>query len=155
MAGHAQLKFVMTECSKTQIRLTRLMSSVLNLILYEPHQGKTRLLRLRPGKTQTCMDQLASFNFLFSQYRHCFQGSEKQRRSSDSGDAGRFSHDVAHVFLKGTNTPQNVSFCTIELFYVTSATSSNARNDVFYLLMMITGEIKLYDTLLSTFILHT
>ena len=24
MAGHAQLKFVMTECSKTQIRLTRL-----------------------------------------------------------------------------------------------------------------------------------
>ena len=63
MAGHAQLKFVMTECSKTQIRLTRLMSSVLNLILYEPHQGKTRLLRLRPGKTQTCMDQLASFNF--------------------------------------------------------------------------------------------
>ena len=23
MAGHAQLKFVMTECSKTQIRLTR------------------------------------------------------------------------------------------------------------------------------------
>ena len=26
MAGHAQLKFVMTECSKTQIRLTGLMS---------------------------------------------------------------------------------------------------------------------------------
>ena len=25
MAGHAQLKFVMTECSKTQIRLTGLM----------------------------------------------------------------------------------------------------------------------------------
>ena len=25
MAGHAQLKFVMTECSKTQIRLTRPM----------------------------------------------------------------------------------------------------------------------------------
>ena len=25
MAGHAQLKFVMTECSKTQIRLTRLI----------------------------------------------------------------------------------------------------------------------------------
>ena len=29
MAGHAQLKFVMTECSKTQIRLTRLKSSFL------------------------------------------------------------------------------------------------------------------------------
>ena len=27
MAGHAQLKFVMTECSKTQIRLTRLIYS--------------------------------------------------------------------------------------------------------------------------------
>ena len=25
MTGHAQLKFVMTECSKTQIRLTRLI----------------------------------------------------------------------------------------------------------------------------------
>ena len=29
MAGHAQLKFVMTECSKTQIRLTGLIYSVL------------------------------------------------------------------------------------------------------------------------------
>ena len=28
MAGHAQLKFVMTECSKTQIRLTLLISSI-------------------------------------------------------------------------------------------------------------------------------
>ena len=28
MAGHAQLKFVMTECSKTQIRLTELKSGV-------------------------------------------------------------------------------------------------------------------------------
>ena len=28
MAGHAQLKFVMTECSKTQIRLTGLIFSV-------------------------------------------------------------------------------------------------------------------------------
>ena len=26
MAGHAQLKFVMTECSKTQIRMTGLIS---------------------------------------------------------------------------------------------------------------------------------
>ena len=31
MAGHAQLKFVMTECSKTHIRLTRL-NWILNLI---------------------------------------------------------------------------------------------------------------------------
>ena len=30
MAGHAQLKFVMTECSKTQIRLTGLIWSILS-----------------------------------------------------------------------------------------------------------------------------
>ena len=33
MAGHAQLKFVMTECSKTQIRLTRLICKILKLDL--------------------------------------------------------------------------------------------------------------------------
>ena len=43
MAGHAQLKFVMTECSKTQIRLTGLscnmhvtvlnLNQVLNLVV--------------------------------------------------------------------------------------------------------------------------
>ena len=32
MAGHAQLKFVMTECSKTQIRLKGLISSFLQLL---------------------------------------------------------------------------------------------------------------------------
>ena len=31
MAGHAQLKFVMTECSKTQIRLTGLIYLMQNL----------------------------------------------------------------------------------------------------------------------------
>ena len=31
MAGHAQLKFVMTECSKTQIRLTGLISAFITL----------------------------------------------------------------------------------------------------------------------------
>ena len=30
MAGHAQLKFVMTECSKTQIRLTGLILSFIS-----------------------------------------------------------------------------------------------------------------------------
>ena len=34
MAGHAQLKFVMTECSKTQIRLAGLTSLVLKLANY-------------------------------------------------------------------------------------------------------------------------
>ena len=38
MAGHAQLKFVMTECSKTQIRLTGLnyrgeSSNIFNVLL--------------------------------------------------------------------------------------------------------------------------
>ena len=32
MAGHAQLKFVMTECSKTQIRLTGLIYSSKQII---------------------------------------------------------------------------------------------------------------------------
>ena len=31
MAGHAQLQFVMTECSKTQIRLTRPISELANV----------------------------------------------------------------------------------------------------------------------------
>ena len=31
MAGHAQLKFVMTECSKTQIRLTGLILSLVQI----------------------------------------------------------------------------------------------------------------------------
>ena len=36
MAGHAQLKFVMTECLKTQIRLTRHIS----LILSKPNSSR-------------------------------------------------------------------------------------------------------------------
>ena len=35
MAGHAQLKFVMRECSKTQIRLTGLNFSVISATLYD------------------------------------------------------------------------------------------------------------------------
>ena len=34
MAGHAQLKFVMTECSKTQIRLTVLIYPILRPLVY-------------------------------------------------------------------------------------------------------------------------
>ena len=37
MAGHAQLKFVMTEYSKTQIRLTRLILSLSNYLIYLNH----------------------------------------------------------------------------------------------------------------------
>ena len=46
MAGHAQLKFVMTECSKTQIGLTRpinIMIFKLLGLLNEPHHKKTCL----------------------------------------------------------------------------------------------------------------
>ena len=39
MAGHAQLKFVMTECSKTQIRLTQLRSMV--YVSYHCRNGMT------------------------------------------------------------------------------------------------------------------
>ena len=38
MAGHAQLKFVMTEYSKTQIRLTGLIIIILCVVFY-PLQG--------------------------------------------------------------------------------------------------------------------
>ena len=50
MAGHAQLKFVMTECSKTQIRLT-------GLILFWWFLGKNRYSRLYNAK-------LKDFSFL-------------------------------------------------------------------------------------------
>ena len=42
MAGHAQLKFVMTECSKTQIRLTGL--------IYYWHKIKQLHLTILTGK---------------------------------------------------------------------------------------------------------
>ena len=35
MAGHAQLKFVMTECSKTQIRLTGLICKYVSFTILE------------------------------------------------------------------------------------------------------------------------
>ena len=37
MAGHAQLKFVMTECSKTQIRLTGLIYENMNVFVSNDH----------------------------------------------------------------------------------------------------------------------
>ena len=48
MAGHAQLDFVMTECSKTQIRLTGLIYVLLTAILqslllqFSFHTGRIR-----------------------------------------------------------------------------------------------------------------
>ena len=46
MAGHAQLKFVMTECSKTQIRLTGLR--LMFLFLSRGPDGKTELVDTVP-----------------------------------------------------------------------------------------------------------
>ena len=65
MAGHAQLQFVMTECSKTQIRLMGLIlfqdnySNVSGvrcfriITVIEPHHQITCHRGLRPVKTQT------------------------------------------------------------------------------------------------------
>ena len=49
MAGHAQLKFVMTECSKTQIRLTGPINAfelvvLTNLIVAGFHDNRTKRL---------------------------------------------------------------------------------------------------------------
>ena len=44
MAGHAQLKFVMTECSKTQIRLTGLIYIFINNNMMKHEQGDKYLL---------------------------------------------------------------------------------------------------------------
>ena len=54
MTGHAQLKFVMTECSKTQIRLTGLI------------YGKTTNIRGRINKfTDKCDNFVTRLNFDF------------------------------------------------------------------------------------------
>ena len=45
MAGHAQLKFVMTECSKTQIRLTGLMYRFNTQARYEVERVFQELLK--------------------------------------------------------------------------------------------------------------
>ena len=56
MAGHAQLKFVMTECSKTQIRLTRLMlSSYTGMNKLSHFTRKPALCFMRTAKTQTSL----------------------------------------------------------------------------------------------------
>ena len=51
MAGHAQLKFVMTECSKTQIRLTRpnfdLFISVTIFFFSQIHTTRPGLIDVR------------------------------------------------------------------------------------------------------------
>ena len=52
MAGHAQLKFVMTECSKTQIRLTGLILSSLSRMLYV--KSLTKCMHLYMNSENAC-----------------------------------------------------------------------------------------------------
>ena len=54
MAGHAQLNFVMTECSKTQIRLTGLTYSFLNGTLEGKIYLPTRRKKVTPRHTKCC-----------------------------------------------------------------------------------------------------
>ena len=73
MAGHAQLKFVMTECSKIQIRLTRLKWSMRNnhfpsVCLVNPWVPKNC-----PVKTDDSVDVLADSSLL---HAHHFIGSD-------------------------------------------------------------------------------
>ena len=53
MAGHAQLKFVMTECSKTQIRLTRLICLPCNIYV-SLSSFCFRKTILDPGQIKSC-----------------------------------------------------------------------------------------------------
>ena len=46
MAGHAQLKFVMTECSKTQIRLARLICKASSFLALISHGLKLMNIKL-------------------------------------------------------------------------------------------------------------
>ena len=47
MAGHAQLKFVMTECSKTRIRLTRLILETRNKL--KSHRSTPKVMAWSPS----------------------------------------------------------------------------------------------------------
>ena len=71
MAGHAQLKLVVTECSKTQIRLTRLIFVSRTVYvdinsLYEPRHEKTCLCHLRTTKAQNSLISTFVVRFLES-----------------------------------------------------------------------------------------
>ena len=58
MAGHAQLKFVMTECSKTQIRLTRLIYGRLFFSGATETLTMTSIIRPTLLETQMCLIML-------------------------------------------------------------------------------------------------
>ena len=66
MAGRAQLKFVMTECSKTQIRLTGLIYNFLNFVatlMNEVIHSLYFLLQLSPVKRFCVFEHSVMTNF--------------------------------------------------------------------------------------------
>ena len=92
MAGHAQLKFVMTECSKTQIRLTRLIWGWNYKKWTEPRHEKTRLREFPTRSDSNWPAQLQKLawglKFLLQKLEKLhYLGSEQQRRRSACADA--------------------------------------------------------------------
>ena len=82
MAGHAQLKFVMTECSKTQIRLT-------GLIIAELHRrtsGNTAIMTIK-------IQALRPFSRVVL-YSHRIGGNLKLLRESTNADRKRLKKSV-------------------------------------------------------------
>ena len=70
IAGHAQLKFVMTECSKTQIRLTGLMLCLI-LFSHDDKSENSNLLARRKcfqWKWLPCVNQYLFSHGIFSYY---------------------------------------------------------------------------------------
>ena len=60
MAGHAQLKFVMMECSKTQIRLTGLNLKLIDSFGHLKFQGFSKYIRRKALVRYFLMDSLIS-----------------------------------------------------------------------------------------------
>ena len=59
MAGHAQLKIIMTECSKTQIRLTGLICRVFVQNIYmHPFMLFLHIYLLHKGKADVYVDDI-------------------------------------------------------------------------------------------------
>ena len=71
MAGHAQLKFVMTECSKTQIRLTGL-----KLLLCVSSIPVNKALAI--GDLTTSLDHIELHGFAFPLFFHAILSKIRQ-----------------------------------------------------------------------------
>ena len=65
MAGHAQLKFVMTECSKTQIRLTRLIYGYCDDSIFLFHEFNVHMQIHQISLNHKIVSDRSSFYFRF------------------------------------------------------------------------------------------